>query len=203
MIDIEREKLPKEYERVVLEEYYNLFRDMYGASNPILRGRKTFSTDRSKLTEKDLADPILTSSIGTLESVARNDNIEFVLYKEDDGRISAIARIRVNEGKEIHIAEVLFLEYQDDEEKRKIINSLVATISEYALNLDCPELYYEIPKNDSLSISTVIEDGFGRIIESEKITSVYRTFVFYKTLMPKRRKSNEWTRSRQQRSGQN
>ena len=27
MIDIARERLPKEYERVILEEYYNLFYD--------------------------------------------------------------------------------------------------------------------------------------------------------------------------------
>ncbi len=203
MVDIAREKIPKEYERVVLEEYYNLFSGMYGAPSAILRGRKTFSTDRSKLTKKDLADPILTSSIGALESVYDDDNLEFVLYKEEDGRISAICRIRILEGKEIHIAEFLFLEYQSDEEKEHIISSIIQELEEYARCLDCNDLYYEIPKFDDTGKYTAIKEGFTPINEPKKVTSTHRTYVFHKSLNLVKEAPDGCTRSRKQTQGTN
>ena len=75
MIDVVREKLPKEYERVVLEEYYKLFTNMYGTGPTLFRGPITYSLDESKLTKKDLADQILTSSIGAVKSVYEDDNL--------------------------------------------------------------------------------------------------------------------------------
>lgn len=203
MIDIARERLPKEYERVILEEYYNLFTDMYGATNPIFRGRKTFSTDESKLTKKDLLDPILTASIGALESVYEDDNLEFVLNKESDGRISAVARIRVTEGSDIHIADVLFLEYQSDEEKEQIISAIIVELEEYARCLDCNDLYYEIPKFDDTGKYTAIKEGFTPINEPKKVTSAHRTYVFHKSLNLIRGVSDGCTRSRKQTQGNN
>lgn len=182
MIDIAREKLPKEYERVVLEEYYNFFANMYGTRNPLFRGRITYSTDESKLTPKDLSDPILTSSIGAIKSVCNDDNLEFVLNREDDGRISAVARIRINKNSDIHIAEVLFLEYQTDEEKMQIISDFVRELEEYAKYQDCKEVYYEIPKFDEVGLDAAIFNGFYQVDEPKKITSAHRTYLFYKPI---------------------
>ena len=197
MIDIAREKLPKEYERVVLEEYYNFFSNMYGSTSNLFRGRKTFSTDRDKLTQKDLGDILLTSSIGALESVYNDDDLEFVLYKEDDERISALSRVRVLEGNEIHIAEILFLEYQSDEEKEAIIVAIIKWLEEYARCLDCNDLYYEVPKFDNVGRNMAIKESFLPIDEPSKITSAHRTYVFHKSLNLVR-ETNGCTRNRQQ-----
>ena len=182
MIDIAKGKLPIEYNRVVLEEYYNFFSNMYGAKNPLFRGSITYSLDESKLSQKDLSDYILTSSIGAVKSVYENDDLEFLLNREDDGRISAIARIRITENSNIHIAEVLFLEYQTSEEKMRIITDFTKELEEYARCLDCNTLYYEIPKFDEEGINLAIFNGFKFIDEPSRVTSSQRTYVLSKPI---------------------
>lgn len=68
MIDIERENLPKEYERVVLEEYYDFFSNLYGIPSSIFRGKPTFTTELEKLSRRDFKDQILMSAILLLDS---------------------------------------------------------------------------------------------------------------------------------------
>ena len=201
MIEIVRDKLPKEYERVVLEEYYDFFTNMYGNMQKFFRGKITFSTDESKLNKKDLADPILASSIGVLASVSNNKDIEFVLYKEND-RPSAIARIRVTRNSDIHIAEILFLDYQSEQEKNEIIEILLERLELYAQTLNCKTLYYEIPKFDDLGTDVALSSGFKSIEEQNRVTSQFRTYVFYKDLELKR-EENGCTFSRKQREKQN
>lgn len=201
MIEIVRDKLPKEYERVVLEEYYDFFTNMYGNMQKFFRGKITFSTDKSKLNQKDLADPILTSSIGALTSVTNNKDIEFVIYKENQNA-SAVARIRVTRNSNIHVAEILFLDYQSEQEKMEIIDIILKRLELYAQTLNCQTLYYEIPKFDSLGIDVALSSGFKSIEEQNRVTSQFRTYVFYKDLELKR-EENGCTFSRKQREKQN
>mgnify|MGYP001859469171 CR=1 FL=1 len=198
MIDVVREKLPKEYERVVLEEYYKLFTNMYGTGPTLFRGPITYSLDESKLTKKDLADQILTSSIGAVKSVYEDDNLEFILYRENDNRISALARIRINENSDIHIAETLFLEYQDYDEKIRIISDIISELEEYARSLDCSILYYEIPKYDTESLDIAFYNGFKGIDESQRITSSQRTYLLSKPIALTRSNPDGCTLSRKQ-----
>ena len=198
MIDVVREKLPKEYERVVLEEYYKLFTNMYGTGPTLFRGPITYSLDESKLTKKDLADQILTSSIGAVKSVYEDDNLEFILYRENDNRISALARIRINENSDIHIAETLFLEYQDYDEKIRIISDIISELEEYARSLDCSILYYEIPKYDTESLDIAFYNGFKIVDEPQRITSSQRTYLLSKPIALVRSNSDGCTLSRKQ-----
>ena len=198
MIDVVREKLPKEYERVVLEEYYSFFANMYGTGHTLFRGRITYSMDESKLTNKDLTDPILTSAIGAVKSVYEDDNLEFILNRESDGRISALARVRINENEDIHIAEVLFLEYQDYDEKIRIISDITSELEEYARSLDCSILYYEIPKYDKDGWNAAIFNGFKIVDEPQRITSSQRTYLLSKPIALVRSNSDGCTLSRKQ-----
>ena len=182
MIDIERENLPKEYERVVLEEYYDFLSNLYGIPSSIFRGKPTFTTELEKLSRKDFKDQILLSAIGALNSIT-SDDIEFVFNKELDGRISALARIRIKE-TDIHIAEILYLEYQDYDEKAHIAKEMFTTLKEYANNLNIPLLCYEVPQNDETGIDIALENGFSFIEEPSHETSISRTFVFEKKLEP-------------------
>ena len=200
MIDIVKEKLPKEYERVVLEEYYDFFSNLYGIPSSVLRGKPTFTTDLEKLSRRDFKDQILMSSIGALDSI-NSENIEFVTNKESDGRISAIARIRVKD-TDIHIAEILFLEYQDNDEKSRIAKDIFATLEQYGTDLNIPMLCYEVPQNDEIGIDIVLENGFSFIEEPSHETSIHRTFVFEKSLEPTRNQ-NGCTLNRKQTQGIN
>ena len=203
MIDIVREKLPKEYNRVVLEEYYKFFTNMYGTGHNLFRGPITYTMDESKLSKKDLTDPILTSSIGAVKSVYEDDNLEFILYRESDNRISALARVRINENSDIHIAEVLFLEYQDYEEKIRIISDIISELEEYARSLDCSTLYYEIPKYDKESLDIAFYNGFKGIEESKRVTSSQRTYLLSKPITLTRSNPDGCTLSRKQTKGIN
>ena len=198
MIDVVREKLPKEYERVVLEEYYKLFTNMYGTGPTLFRGPITYSMDESKLTKKDLVDQILISSIGAVKSVYEDDNLEFILYRENDNRISALARIRINENSDIHIAETLFLEYQDYDEKIRIISDITSELEEYARSLDCSILYYEIPKYDKDGWNAAIFNGFKIVDEPQRITSSQRTYLLSKPIALVRSNADGCTLSRKQ-----
>lgn len=198
MIEIAREQIPKEYERVILEEYYDFFANMYGTSSTLFRGKKTFTTDRNKLSKKDKSDQILAASIGALESVAKAEDLEFVLNKESDGRISALARIRVRQDSDIHIADIIFLEYQNELEKKQIVKNMINFLEDYALKLNCQEIYYEVPKSDYLGIELALENGLNYIEEPNKITSIYRTYLFFKDLNLSKENTNEWTLNRKQ-----
>lgn len=201
MIDIIREKLPKEYERVVLEEYYNFLLAMYGSSH-LGRSSLKFTRDKSKHSRRELSDPLFGSALGILDSLENDNDLELIVNKEDDGRISAIARIRVIEGKEIHIAEILFLEYQDEIEKMTIMNEMFAKITEYASCLNCPDVYYEIPKYADFLISFSLSEGFVPIEEPERVTSANRTYVLRKSVNLNRSGEDGCTLSRKQREKQ-
>lgn len=197
MIDIIRNKLPKEYERVVLEEYYKFLMAMYGA-NGFGKNNLKFTRDKSKLSRRELSDQLFLGALGILDSVETDDNIELIVNKEDDGRISALSRLRVLDGNEIHIAEVLFLEYQTEEEQMAIMNEMFAKIEEYAQALDCSTLYYEVPKFAAFLIQFSLNKGFVPIEEPKKVTSVNRTYVFQKAIDLKRGECGGSTLSRKQ-----
>lgn len=191
MIEIKNE-LPKEYERVVLEEYYNLFKNMYGITFNPFRSERRFTTDREKLNEKDSVDPLMVSAIGALESLSIDENIKLLLYKEEDGRISSIARIRITPKSNIHIAEVIFLEYQSFAEKSNIIKEMINYLTDVASRIECLEVSIEVPDYDEDILHIILDNDLKKL--EEKKSRFYHTKIYKRDI----KKEHECTLSRKQ-----
>ena len=135
MVIITGKRLPKIYERVVLEEYYQFFTRMNnsGALERFFHRPFKFTTDKNKQNVGDLKYDIFQDCLEAYESIDAS-NIEFVCLCDDESpfesdeilfeektdniNIVAVARIRIDEDN-IHIPEILFLDYPDQKEKEK------------------------------------------------------------------------------------
>ena len=90
------------------------------------------------------------------------------------------------------------LEYQDYEEKMRIISDLTSELEEYARSLDCSVLYYEIPKYDKDGWNAAIFNGFKIVDEPKRVTSSQRTYLLSKPIALVRSNPDGCTLSRKQ-----
>ena len=83
----------------IIKEYYKFFQYINGKKD-ILDKNLHFTTDRDKLTDKELKNK---SFMDALEAVENNtENITFALTFDESGRISSVTRIELTK-KIIHI----------------------------------------------------------------------------------------------------
>lgn len=197
------EKLPKVYERPILEEYYCFFKKLGWSTGSIFPRKVRFTTLTDRLTKMDEMDECLMASINTYKSI-ENSDIRFVLfideYNEHDN-ILALARIKEKEN-DIHVAEILFLDYPNKEEKQNIIDKILIFIEEYARYYDISKVTCEIPKYDNLYLNVVNNKGYSSVEENERVKALSQTFLLEKKIKLTR-DENEWTRNRKQRKESN
>ena len=177
----------------VLKEYYKFFQYINGKKD-ILDKNLHFTTDRDKLTDKELKNK---SFMAALEAVENNtENIVFALTFELDGRLTSVARIEITE-KIIHICDIVYLNHPDVAEKLMILNEIIQEATEMA-NLNGKDVDFEIPTNDSAAMSFARACGFEQLKGDDRI---YRTLIF--TKKTEKRKIDGQTLSRKQRKESN
>ena len=191
MIRIEKEKLPKEYERVILEEYYNFFQKFNGSS--LFQTKPNFTTNVEKQKISSLHDESFQEAIEAYNSISQND-IEFMLYLPKDV-VTALARIKLDETS-LHIAEIIYLDYPGKNEIVKTTLKIIAECLEYGKQLNLEKLYFEIPKFDNIALMVALNNGFSYYEESIAARKENQTFLLEKNII--RKYENEWTRSRKQ-----
>lgn len=197
MIRIEKENLPKEYERVILEEYYNFFQKFNGSSR-FFQAKPNFTTNVDKQKLSSLHDESFQETIDAYKSIL-NDNIEFMLYIPKDV-VTAIARIKIDDTS-LHIAEIIFLDYPKRDEVVKTTLKIISECLIYGAQLNLETLYFEVPKFDDVSLMIALNNGFKHHEEPISVREKEQTFLLEKEII--RRKENEWSRRRKQRKVQN
>lgn len=172
----------------ILKEYYKFFQYINGKKD-ILDKNLHFTTDRDKLTDKELKNK---SFMDALEAVENNtENITFALTFDESGRISSVARIELTQ-KIVHICDIVYLNYPDVAEKLMILNEIIQKATEMA-SLNGQDVDFEVPTNDSAAMSFAKAYGFKQLKGDERI---YRTIIFTKKI--EKREINGQTLSRKQ-----
>lgn len=172
----------------ILKEYYKFFQYINGKKD-ILDKNLHFTTDRDKLTDKELKNK---SFMDALEAVENNtENITFALTFDESGRISSVTRIELTK-KIIHICDIVYLNYPDVAEKLMILNEIIQKATEIA-SLNGQDVDFEVPTNDTAAISFAKAYGFKQLKGDERI---YRTIIFTKEI--EKREINGQTLSRKQ-----
>ncbi len=183
----------KAHEEFVLRAYHPFFRRMYGS---IPRLRPTFTTDVEKWSKMDLMDRSLKRSCDAFMSL-QDENITFAIHMEEDGPISAFARITFQPEGIIHIPEIVFSKYKDYGEKREIVEEIISYLKEYGRDLGFSTISWEVPNVvDEMNMALGI--GLSPMKEPNRITSQYRTVVFEISIDSTRSNSDGCTRSRKQ-----
>lgn len=206
MITILDKRLPKIYERVVLEEYYRFFTRLEcGEYSRIHHRPFKFTTDSKKAGLDELRNERFRLSVETYETIDQDD-IEFMcLGKERQSdeeellmvdSIDTVARIKVD-SECVHIAEIIFLDYPTNEEIAGRINEVLHGAEYYASNKQLPKVYYEVPKCDDWYLSIAYNNGYTQIEEDDRSKQLARTFLLEKEL-ERKKDENEWSRSRKQ-----
>ena len=190
MVRIEKKSLPKEYERVIIEEYYNMYNKREGFPRPFAQSIR-FTADKSRLRKKDLANADLMKAIKAYSSISE-DNIEFICYGPEDV-ITAIARIMLSEDN-IHIIDILFLDYPYLQEKISYIKNIIDIAYNYGYLNGCKTISCEVEKLDSTNYNVLSNYDFDLIPDAEKEASQYSTYIMEKGIVRK----DEQTRSRKQ-----
>ena len=192
MIRIEKESLPKEYERAIIEEYYNMYKEREGFPIPITQNVR-YTADITRLRKRDLNNTDLMKAIKAYSSI-KEDNIEFICYGPDD-IITAIARIMLSEDN-IHIIDILFLDYPYLQEKMSYIKNIIDVASNYGYQNGCKTISCEVGKTDKDSLLYTMLNNMGFVLskDAEKEASNYPTYILEKEIIRK----HEQTRSRKQ-----
>ena len=173
MIKIEKEFLPKEYERAIIEEYYKMYRDRDGFPQQI-RGDVRYTADFSHLRKKDLRNQELMKAINAYTSI-ENSDIEFICYGEDEV-ITAVARI-MKHCKNLHIIDMIFLYYPTLAEKCSYIKNLLDAANCYAYQSGCETISCEVAKNDGIAFDILSDLGYSLTPDLEKESRNYPTYI--------------------------
>ena len=188
MVRIEKNELPKEYERAIIEEYYKLYKRRYGF--PLSFGTDVrYTSDLSKLRKKDLHNNLLMQAIEAYTSV-EDDNTEFLLYGPDD-IITTCARILLND-RFLHVIDVLYLNYPTLSEKNSYFKNLIDIANCYGYKLGCDTISCEVDKDDGITFDLLYNMGYELSKEMEMESSKYPTYKKKKKIVTK----DEQTRSR-------
>ena len=181
-------KIPVNYERTVLEEYYKFYLFQNGKKDLINKNVK-FTMDDEKLSIKEKENKSLMDSINTLKN--ENDKFTFMLSFNDEERLIAVARIGINRNY-VHICDIVYTNYPNPSEQVEILNELIPKIEEIA-SLNGQEVDFEIPINDKAAIY------FAKMFDYEQMADekdVFRTYMFTKKI--EKRNNYEQTLSRKQ-----
>ena len=173
MVRIEKEYLPKEYERAIIEEYYKLYKNRDGFPIPI-RNDVRFTSDLSRLRKKDLNNPELMKAIDAYTSI-ENDNIEFICYGPDDV-ITVIARIMLSKNY-LHIIDILYLYYPSLAEKYSYIKNILDIANCYGYKNHCETISCEVSKDDGITFDILTNLGYALTPEMEKESRNYPTYI--------------------------
>ena len=192
MIRIEKESLPKEYERAIIEEYYRMYNEREGFPRPFNQNVR-YTADESRLRKRDLNNSDLMKAIKAYSSISE-DNIEFICYGPDDV-ITTIARIMISENN-IHIIDILFLNYPYLQEKMSYIKNIIDIASNYGYQNGCKTISCEVGKTDKDSLLFTMLKNMGFVLPKDalKEASQYPTYIMEKGIIRK----DEQTRRRKQ-----
>lgn len=172
------DKVPKMAERVIIEEYYNFFK-IVNCEKVIKNKKRTFSTVISKLNEKDLSDVSLIDAIRAVKN--EDENIKFLTVYDTAENLSAVARIKFNEGN-IHLCDVVFVNYPDVLEKFIDINEIMYYLIDLGIEYDVNDISMEILKSEDALVKFIENNGFTYNVRD---VSKYHTVVLIKNLRKK------------------
>lgn len=177
MIKMEND-IPKLAERTVIEEYYKFYQ-VINADKGLISKRRTFTTDLTKLTEKDMSDKSLMDAITTV----RNDSasLKFLLIYDDNKALSAVARLKFNEDN-IHMCEIIFTNYPNILEKLVSLNEVINCLNELGIEYDVQDVSVELLNNEESLIKFVESTGFSNNTHDE---SMYQTTVLTNNIRKK------------------
>lgn len=181
-------KIPPKYERIVLEEYYKFYQFINGEKD-IFSKSLHFTTDKNKLTDKELKNKSFMDALKTIKN--ENNNMLFLLTFEVDGKLTSVARIKLTK-ETIHICDIVYPSYSDDEEKEIILGEIIHKIEEIA-SVNNQNIDFEIPFDDDLALTFASVNGFVNLSEDKRI---YQTMIL--TKIGKEREKDECTLSRKQ-----
>lgn len=181
-------KIPPKYERIVLEEYYKFYQFINGEKDIFYKSLH-FTTDKNKLTDKELKNISFMDALKTITN--ENNNMLFLLTFEVDGKLTSVARIKLTK-ETIHICDIVYPSYSDDEEKEIILGEIIHKIEEIA-SVNNQNIDFEIPFDDDLALTFVSVNGFVNLSEDKRI---FQTMLLTKIV--KEREKDECTLSRKQ-----
>lgn len=186
-------KIPPKYKRIVLEEYYKFFQSINGEKD-ILNKNLRFTTDKNKLTNKELRNESFMDALKTVEN--DYNNIIFLLTFEVDGSLTSVARIQLTK-EIIRICDIVYLNYPDDIEKSMLLSEIMHKVEEMA-SVNKQNIDFEIPLEDELTLCFANAYGFVDLIQDNRI---FRVLLLTKVM--KEREINGQTLSRKQKKESN
>lgn len=129
MIEITRD-IPKIYERVAVEEFYkhcqNVTKDKRLFNYDI-----HFTTDESKLSNKDLNNSSLMQAIKLVKNDERN--VLFLMCLNEQNVLVGIARVVLRK-ESLDVSHILLTNYPDVLEKMEILNEIINRLEELTDN---------------------------------------------------------------------
>ena len=173
MVKIEKETLPKEYERAIIGEYYKMYKEREGFPIPTSNDIR-FTADLHRLRKKDLRNPELMKAIEAYTSI-EDDNVEGICYGPNDV-ITAIARIIISEDN-LHIIDIIYLYYPSLAEKYSYIKNILDIANCYGYSKGCNTISCAVNKNDSITFDILTNLGYELTPEMEKEASNYPTYI--------------------------
>lgn len=177
MIKME-DKIPKLAERTAIEEYYKFYQ-VVNADKGLLPKRRTFTTNLKKLTDKDISDKSLMDAVATVKN--EDENLKFLLVYDDEKNLSAVARLKFNKDN-IHMCEIIFINYPDVLERLVSINEVINYLSKLGIEYDVKDVSMELLNGDGSLIKFVESAGFSNDLHDE---SKYQTTVLTKNIRKK------------------
>lgn len=192
MINIVK-KIPAKYERIVLEEYYEFYQFQHGKKDILSKNIK-FTTNKEKLTEKEISNKSFMDSLKTVKN--EEYKFLFLLSFDDERRLTSVTRIHISK-EYIHVCDTVYTNYPDELEKLKILNEIIQKVEEIA-SLNNQQIDFEIPTNDEVTIYLVSAYGYNLLSGDKRL---FRTLVYTKNI--KKRELDEQTLSRKQRKESN
>lgn len=195
-------EIPKDIERVVLEEYYKFYCRLWDTKRIFARNIH-FTRDKEKQRVKDLDIPEFLEAIKTI--TPKNSDINFMLLKQEGEGVIAVARFL--KGKILHICDIVYLNYPTIAERKENFKNILDNLEEYATslklgdNFDVDSILCELPKYDELSLEAAKESNYTLLEEPIDSKRTYRTYLLTKDL--RKREIDGQTLSRKKASGSN
>lgn len=187
------DRIPKEYERAAIEEYFKFFNWLYGKNHNIFSRSNNFkyTSDTNKLRSRELGNVSFRKALEVIEN--KDENIQFALCSVDNSHFVASARV-VKRDDMLHVSDIIYFEYPNLEEQIIIVDNIMRGLSDAAFELNLPIISYEIPKYDIIALRFLLQNGWHLLDEPSSETSKHPTFVIEKNVLTEER--NEPTRRR-------
>lgn len=191
MVKIE-EKIPEEYLRVVLEEFYNHYTNMFRLIKPII-GKPKFTLDAQKYNHYNKSNcyDLVMETVNDIRTKTTN---KVVCLYDNNNILKSIAVIIINED-EIELKNLVYLDYPNKLEEFIYANEMIHFVE---TKFDGYRITWEVSKKPNTLFEILVNTGYDYKIEDDSLrVAKHVTLLLQKDLRIKE-KEDEWTLSRKQ-----